>query len=1051
MRQKAPKKCVLGLDLGTNSVGWALLEEGRDGPERIVDLGVRIFEAGVEGDIESGKDESRAKARRDARLVRRQTERRSRRRRKTACLLQRHGLLPKGGLKQDSSRDAIIKSFDADVYLKYAAAVRKKKKDILQTLDQLPYFLRARALDEPLEPFELGRAFYHLSQRRGFLSNRKAPTKDGEEEGQVKQGISELAQEIEQSGARTLGEYFAGLDPHEHRIRKRWTARTMYEQEFEAIWTAQAKHHPKILTAAFKKQLYKSIFRQRPLKSQKGLVGRCELEEGARRAPWASFIAQRFRLLQKVNDLKIVGPAPFFEERGLSPEERTLLIDLLAQTGDAEFTKIRKELGLERGSTFNLERGGEKKLKGDTTTARLRGVFGGRWDALTEDQKEAVLHDVYSIQNEKALASRGVRAWKLSKADAEKLSKTAIEEGYCSLSRKAIERMLPEMEQGVPYATARLHAYPGRDRSIPVGRLPYIDDRDNVNIELRNPAVHRVLSETRKVVNAILDKHGLPGCIRIELARDLKKSRSDRAEIWKKNRQNEQLREKARAKIIKEAVIPQPSREDILRVQLAEECDWTCPYTGKHISMKALVGKDSQFDIEHIIPYSRCLDNSFTNKTLCYHEENRNRKQNKTPQEAYTPDEMDAIVARVKSFKGDRRAVAAKLGRFLTTSLDAFDTFSNRQLNDTRYASTLAAQYLGMLYGGQIDANDTRRIQAGRGQVTSDLRMAWGLNGILGDGGTKTRDDHRHHAIDAVAIALTDAKTVKALSTANSKGYAEGRRNWWKNVPQPWDGFLTELTEAVNGIVVSHRVSRKVNGPMHDETNYGKPYMDDKDKPCCHVRKPLASLSANRIDDIVDPVVRQAVRRKLEELGGDPAKAFKDEQNLPYLTTHDGRKIPIRKARIRVVASAKTIGKGSRERHVLLNANHHAEIIEITDKKGNAKWDDIIVDRYTAMRRLLKHEPIIQHEHGEGKRFVMSLTQGDVLLIKDDDDNEQLVIVRSVSKKDYCFVRLTEARLKKDIVAAGKWVRFQSFSLFQSRFIKKLHLTPLGEMRDSND
>ena len=155
---------LLGLDVGANSIGWALVavEEGR--PARSAAAGVRVFAAGVEGDIASGRDQSRAKTRREARLRRRMLERRGRRLDKLGHLLQQAGLLPAGDL---TSADAAMRFFaDLDRSL-FPEQARRADPHVL------PYRLRARALDEGLTPYELGRALYHLAQRRGFASNRR--------------------------------------------------------------------------------------------------------------------------------------------------------------------------------------------------------------------------------------------------------------------------------------------------------------------------------------------------------------------------------------------------------------------------------------------------------------------------------------------------------------------------------------------------------------------------------------------------------------------------------------------------------------------------------------------------------------------------------------------------------------------------------------------------------------------------------------------------------------------------------------------------------------
>ena len=219
--------------------------------------------------------------------------------------------------------------------------------------------------------------------------------------------------------------------------------------------------------------------------------------------------------------------------------------------------------------------------------------------------------------------------------------------------------------------------------------------------QLRNPVVCRGLTELRKVVNALIRQYGKPERIRVELARDLKRSRQQREDLTKQNRENEKARDAARKKIAERLDCDEDavSGLDILKVRLAEECNWECPYTGKPIAIEALMGKQSQFDIEHIIPFSRSLDNSFLNKTLCHHEENRDVKRNQTPYEAYSGEreQWQEIIARVKRFRGS--AAHAKLRKFQQQKLD--EDFAARMLQDTRYMSRLATEYLGLLYGGR--------------------------------------------------------------------------------------------------------------------------------------------------------------------------------------------------------------------------------------------------------------------------------------------------------------------------------------------------------------
>jgi len=191
--------CVLGIDLGPTSIGWALIGTSNECETRLIDAGVRVFPEGVDRDTK-GLEKSKNMVRREARGARRQKERRRQRKRRLRAILRGIGLWPKT---------------EADLR-------------IFRELD--PYELRVKGLDQPVKPFELGRVLYHLNQRRGFKSNRKSGK--SQENGRVLSAITQLQKEIEQAGCRTLGEYFFKIKACE-RIRNHYTRREMYQDEFE--------------------------------------------------------------------------------------------------------------------------------------------------------------------------------------------------------------------------------------------------------------------------------------------------------------------------------------------------------------------------------------------------------------------------------------------------------------------------------------------------------------------------------------------------------------------------------------------------------------------------------------------------------------------------------------------------------------------------------------------------------------------------------------------------------------------------------------------------
>jgi len=1038
---------VLGLDIGPNSLGWALLdEEGK----RIVSAGVRVFEAGLDSLEKDGKGESRNLERRSARLIRRQLERRSRRLAKTAHVLQAAGLLPPGDTSTAEARHRFFEALDAQM--------------------DSPYGLRARALDEKLEPYELGRALYHLAQRRGFLSNRRESSraKDDEDEGIVKEGISRLQAEIESGCFRSLGEYFATLKRQEQRIRSRYTSRKMYQDEFALIWQAQKKHYPAVLTDELRESVHHAIFHQRPLKSAKHLVGKCELEKGRRRAPWALLDAQRFRYLQRVNDLELTQP----DERPLTPDERQKLLDYLELHGDTTFGKARKHLGFKNSGKgavkFNLEAGGEKNLPGNRTASKLAKVFGEkRWAGMSAEERNAVVEDMLSIVKPEALKRRAMRHWGLDEAAADELCAVKLEGDYCNFSRKALRKLLPLLEQGLRLNKAIKQLYPDRwaYEGKPVDELPPLRKCEDPYLsEMRNPIVMRSLTEVRRVVNAIVAKHGKPAEIHIEMARQLRQSSRQRAETTKRIRFNEKKRKDACEKIAQEAGITEPTQTDILKVLLADECGWICPYTGKNISVIDLVGPHPQFDIEHIIPYERCLDDSFANKTLCEAEENREVKRNRTPYEAYHgTDRWDQIIHRVKGFKS--HSAKGKLFRFTADEKEVgefIDRFTNRQMNDTRYSSKVAKKYLGLLYGGVdddgIDANRKRCVQATSGGVTAVLRRAWGLNSILG-GGEKTRDDHRHHAVDAIAIALTDPAKVKALNNAAVDTMERMRRARSVKLPEPWDGLLEEARTKIRGITVSHRVDRRVRGPLHQETFYSPPKLDENGKKLVRVRKPLNAIGARDVASIVDPAVRAAVENRLRQLGEtDPKKAFKDAANLPrHKNGHRIKSVRL----VRPGEAVLPVGQGHRTRWVMPDRNHHMEIVEVVvkDKKGNikrdkdgnpeVKWEGHVVSMLEAYQRLGRKEPVVKRDWGEGKKFLFSLAGGDAIQLEKEEGNPELFVVRTVPQSlQIHFVPINDARTLLEIGKVGLTGYPETLRKWKCR---KVAVNPLGEVHYQND
>lgn len=235
-------------------------------------------------------------------------------------------------------------------------------------LTEDPYALRTKGLDNLLSNEEFSRILIHFSQRRGFKSNRKGVLPATGDEGKVIGSIHGLEKEIVDSGARTLGEYLFRIGNRGEKIRKRYTARTMFEQEFALLWKRQRELGNMSATQELEKRISNIIFFQRPLKSAS--TGECVYFRNRKRAPIAHPFFQRFRMLADVNNLKYRdGSGPWMN---LSENERTMILGILEKQKSVKFSAIRKKFEWPEGIIFNLESERRTELKGDEISKGLK-------------------------------------------------------------------------------------------------------------------------------------------------------------------------------------------------------------------------------------------------------------------------------------------------------------------------------------------------------------------------------------------------------------------------------------------------------------------------------------------------------------------------------------------------------------------------------------------------------------------------------------------------------------------------------------------------------
>jgi CRISPR-associated endonuclease Csn1 len=405
-------------------------------------MGVRIFPDGR--DPQSGA--SLATDRRIARSARRNRDRHLRRKEELMAGLVAAGLMPEG----------------------------KSDRKNLEKLD--PYGLRKRGLDHPLSLHELGRAIFHLHQRRGFKSNRKTDKVADEDSGLIRQAVESMEKEIAGSGARTIGEYLAIRHDRREGVRARlvgtrksdkryvlYSERRMVKAEFDVLWVAQTKYHPE-LTNELREKLRAIIFRQRPLRPVQ--PGKCALDpatgqddEGGFRTPWALPKAQRFRVIKEVNNLQLVLPDR--SRRPLTLQERDKIVAALLANKKRTFDQLRRLLGLDPDVRFNLESERRGHLDGDQTAAVLSGkkIMGKNWHALSADIQNAVVEKALGEENRVHLVDWLRETLSIEPEVAERMADARLPEGVCRYGRRALGAILPIMEdQGLDEFNAALEA-----------------------------------------------------------------------------------------------------------------------------------------------------------------------------------------------------------------------------------------------------------------------------------------------------------------------------------------------------------------------------------------------------------------------------------------------------------------------------------------------------------------------------------------------------------------------------------------------------------------
>lgn len=971
LRHNKYMKYSLGLDIGTTSIGWAVIDEDN---KRIHDVGVRIFEKPEHPKTGA----SLAEPRRTARSTRRR-------------------------LKRRRQRLNTLKAFFAENDL----LTRDEIKKLLSPENQYdPYEIRTRAIAEKVSNEELFLALYHIAKCRGYKSNSKAQDEDAIKRiAEQKEKLAqkrEVGKEIKSNDERLkvlsavydnkglLAKYetvsralvlsgdFESNKRNKAGSYKNSFMRDSFEDEAKSILRQQRKLGLKLSDEKIEALLYgrkefirddgiiiaenPGVFYQRPFMNEKlinGMRGK-DIYNKQDRAAKASFTFELFRLTEDIAHIKNDKDA----EWQITREQVDEIIKKAKSTKKVTYAAVREILGYKNdydSFSFGYIKGKKpntKKIKNfESMTPEQKD------EAVTKEYEKATfaqmsfyheicnalknfpdklrqldksseffddLGEILTVNKDDGSVVQGLRALGFSDDEIQPLLLLNFSK-FGNLSLETMRKATPLMLNGMTYDKALEEIYPGQFAEKLSGdktKLPPLDEEQSQQIT--NPVVKRAVSQTIKVINAIVRKYGLPMRIGIEAAGDLAKSSDERDKIKKLQDENADRNDKIKNKLI-ELGVGAPTGLQITKFKLYEQQNGKCMYSGKPLDLNRLFADEHYGEIDHIIPFSRCGNDSLNNKVLVLDAENQN-KGNLTPYEAWGNNEVKwaDYEARVKA----TFLPFAKKDRLLAKSPPA-EEWNVRALNDTRYISKFLRRYIKDNLKPAEKGSGKQFVITPTGSITSYLRRIWHV------GGKVREDNNLHHAADACIIASVDQGIIQKVSSLN-KYYELFRGNDKSETTdkltgeivhrgsveqhiddvQPWEDFGKEvrirtapydhpskLHNELRGlanydeefrlsarpIFVSRTPKRSGKGSTNQDTirspKIVEDYENDKGEKVV-ARKQRIALSGVKLKDLYDSPVRQTdpklyeiLKQRLEDAGDDPKKAFAEPI---YKPTKDG-------------------------------------------------------------------------------------------------------------------------------------------------------------------
>ncbi len=1059
--QKTPIRYRLGIDVGVASLGIAVLKlkdsnnAATDEPDYTI----------VGGSVRTYPIPEGAAERREKRSMRRTIERRERRLDRLSSLLAAHGM------------------------------GRKRKEVTKDILDLSPIKLRAKASREKIELAHLARALLHIARHRGSSAFRESTIKDDKEARQTAEAIKTLREEMDDKGFTTYGQYLRYREKRNQPVRINqqkiaggkdgyayYPSREMLREEFHVIWDRQAEFYPEILTDDLKEKVEDELFFQRAVTSPP--PGKCPYFTKELRLPRTSRLFQIRRIYEETNNLRFYGKNGEAIACGLA--ERDKIVARLMSGEDLTFAEIKKTIGLGRTDKVSME--DTKTRKGITGYPFDRKLgasdaLGDAWSNTDENTQDQILEVLATVHDDNKAVEALTKILSGDREAAKRALQAPLPSGWGRMGLTATTKILEELKKDVvPARVAEdraglVHAM--TPDGVIYDRLPYYGEilvghtvdpmwvsdyrRDTDRPpdtspneqkfgRIPNPVVHLALNQIRQVVNAVIERYGLPEKIHIELARELNKSAEARAEIESQNKKNQAASKKAAEELVNLNV--HINRLNIQKYKLWEEQGGECVYTGESLDITRLYGGD--VDVDHILPRSKTYSDSFANKMVCLRQANAD-KNNRAPYEAFANNEKydwDAIMRRVEKLPDNKQ------WRFKADAMKQFEEdeegeggFRARYGRDNSYIARVARQYLACLYG------EPSGVDAVSSYIVSLLRGKWGLTKILGhkDSGKKSRDDHRHHFIDALTTACATRGMVQRIQREAARCEDVGRDDFVETIDPPFGGpkeFFSAAREAtLERVAMSRKADHAATGQLHEDTLMG--IIDGPDGEgayVCRKRKKLTDyntlerLERAKIQDTLPDLPEiesarnslEAIRDSVRNFVYEATQKLEEERQADIASGKKGKKV----SEVAVYSRAVQLHKQSGgkpgfilyEKNKLVNVrragsanrpyggyiggrNHRKDFY--LDNKGNLCWE--IVSMMEANDKSFRSKASLP-----GNQLLWSAHKEDTLLMNYPDDPERRirVMVAKLSGNYMGVVPEADARDSKERVMWEKGLSF---------------------------